>query len=74
VLEAAGLLRRAKDGRVHRCRLETAPIVDAARWIDAHRRLWRDQLDRLARHLERAAGAAKETPDDPTRTGRPPRR
>src|SRR5262245_34586909 len=70
VLEAAGLLRRAREGRVHRCRLETQPIADAASWIEAHRRIWKQQLDRLAEYLERTS--VKEGSDDPSR--RPPRR
>jgi DNA-binding transcriptional ArsR family regulator len=70
VLEAAGLLRRTRDGRVHRCRLDAAPIADAASWIEAHRRVWRHSLDRLADYLERTS--VKEESDDPGH--RPPRR
>jgi len=69
VLEAAGLLRRAKEGRIHRCRLDAAPIGDAAAWIAAHRRLWGAQLDRLAAHLEKTQPANQEKQD-----GRRPRR
>ncbi len=68
-LEAAGLVRRTRAGRVHRCRLDAAPIGDVAAWLAAHRRLWEAQLDRLAAHLEKPEPATQEKPD-----GRRPRR
>jgi DNA-binding transcriptional ArsR family regulator len=33
VLEEAGLMKRRKDGRVHRCRLDPKPLSAAADWI-----------------------------------------
>jgi DNA-binding transcriptional ArsR family regulator len=53
VLERAGLLRRKVQGRVHHCRLETAPLDAASGWIERHRRFREGQLDRLERFLER---------------------
>ncbi len=53
VLETAGLIRKEKDGRVVRCRLEAAPLGDAAAWIAEYRRFWEAQLDALAGYLER---------------------
>ena len=52
VMEKAGLVVRRKDGRVHRMRLDPAPIQEASDWIEEHRRFWEAQLDRLARYLE----------------------
>ncbi len=52
VLERARLLSREKDGRIHRCRLEPAPMHEAAAWIEYHRRFWEDRLDELERYLE----------------------
>jgi DNA-binding transcriptional ArsR family regulator len=52
VLESAGLVARSKDGRVHRCRLEAAPLKNAAIWIEHYRRFWEAQLDSLQRFLE----------------------
>ena len=52
VLERARLISRQKDGRVHRCRLEPAPMHEAGAWIDYHRRFWEDRLDELERYLE----------------------
>ncbi len=53
VLETAGLLRKERDGRVIRCRLEAAPLRDAAAWIAEYRRFWEAQLEALAGYLER---------------------
>jgi DNA-binding transcriptional ArsR family regulator len=55
VLEAAGLVSRQKDGRVHRCRLRAEPMRDAAAWIEHYRQFWEAQLDSLARYLEDSA-------------------
>lgn len=68
VLEGAGFLTREKDGRVHRCRFAPAPMKQAADWIEQYRRFWEDQLDQLARYLERTPAPiaqSKETPDEP---------
>ena len=68
VLEGAGFLAREKDGRVHRCRLEAAPIKQAADWIDGYRRFWEIQLDQLARYLEESnpTPQEEERPDEPS--------
>jgi DNA-binding transcriptional ArsR family regulator len=52
VLEAAGLLEREVDGRVHRCRLATQPMKNAAAWIAQYRVFWELQFDALAKYLE----------------------
>ena len=52
VLEAAGLVRTAKQGRVRLCELVPAPIYDASRWIDQLRRRWDRRLDRIEKYLE----------------------
>jgi DNA-binding transcriptional ArsR family regulator len=51
VLEKAGLIVRAKQGRVSRCRLAGEPLRSAAEWIGHYRRFWEHQLDALAQHL-----------------------
>ncbi len=55
VLEGAGLMKREKDGRVHRCRLEPGPMKDAAEWIAFYRQFWEGQLDALADYLNEAS-------------------
>jgi DNA-binding transcriptional ArsR family regulator len=52
VLERAGLLSRAKDGRVHRCRLVPQPMESASEWIEEHRKFWEGRLDALQQFLE----------------------
>lgn len=52
VLEDAGLVRTAKQGRVRRCELQPAGIDEAARWLDAVRDRWERRLDRLERYLD----------------------
>jgi DNA-binding transcriptional ArsR family regulator len=52
VLEAAGLITRSKTGRVHYCRLRSAPLLDASNWIEQQRAFWEQQLDALAKYLD----------------------
>jgi DNA-binding transcriptional ArsR family regulator len=53
VLEKAGLIRRERDGRVHRLRLEAKPMRDAAAWIERYRGFWEGQFDQLADYLKK---------------------
>ena len=53
VLERAGLVRRTRDGRVSRCRLDAAAMREAAAWVERYRIFWTDRLAALARHVER---------------------
>lgn len=47
VLERAGLVVRGRDAQWRPCRLETAPLEDAADWIGRYARAQADRLDRL---------------------------
>ena len=51
VLERAGLLAQQREGRARRCRLLTAPLQEAAGWVEQYRRFWEGQLDQLAEYL-----------------------
>ncbi len=51
VLERAGLLKRNVDGRVHRCNLDTLPMVAANEWIEEYRVFWEGSLDSLGDYL-----------------------
>jgi DNA-binding transcriptional ArsR family regulator len=53
VLEQAGLVRRARDGRISRCGLDAAPLKEAADWVERYRQYWEGQLESLSRYLER---------------------
>lgn len=54
-LEAAGLVRRRKEGRQVWCELVVSPLIQASSWIDEQRRFWSVRLDRLGVVLEEEA-------------------
>jgi len=47
VLEEAGLITSAKDGRTRTCTLVPGALAPARHWMDDHRALWEGRLDRL---------------------------
>lgn len=47
VLEEAGLIASAKDGRVRTCALVPQAMAPARTWLDAQRDIWEARLDRL---------------------------
>ena len=49
LLEDAGLVRRAVEGREHRLRLVPLQITEAERWIERHRQLWEAKFDAVER-------------------------
>ncbi|WAI86159.1 MULTISPECIES: ArsR/SmtB family transcription factor [Achromobacter] len=51
VLEDAGLIARAKDGRVVSCTLSPEPMQAASDWLARYEKFWTGQLDSLARYL-----------------------
>jgi DNA-binding transcriptional ArsR family regulator len=55
VLEASGLVRSEKVGRVRTCRIEPAALRPVERWIGARRSSWERRLDRLGDYLEETA-------------------
>jgi DNA-binding transcriptional ArsR family regulator len=52
VLENAGLVRRQRDGRVHRLKLEAKPMQQAQAWIEEYRKFWEASFDRLGEYLK----------------------
>lgn len=52
VLEAGGLVRSEKKGRVRTCRLEPAALAAAERWIAEQRAVWEARIDRLETYLD----------------------
>lgn len=52
VLERAGLVKRAIDGRIHRCSLERKRLHDASAWIERYTDMWNTTLDALAEFVE----------------------
>jgi DNA-binding transcriptional ArsR family regulator len=51
LLEASGLVRSAKVGRVRTCRIEPVTMRTAEDWIAGRRAAWERRLDRLADYL-----------------------
>ena len=52
VLEAAGLVRSEKVGRVRRCAIEPRALSQVEQWINARRIEWEGRLDRLGDYLK----------------------
>ena len=52
MLEASGLVRSEKTGRVRTCRLVPRALATAESWIAEQRALWEGRLDRLEDYLE----------------------
>ena len=52
VLEASGLVRSEKVGRVRTCRVDDANLKLAGDWISKRRAVWEQRFDRLAEYLE----------------------
>ncbi|MBN8871685.1 MAG: helix-turn-helix transcriptional regulator [Rhodospirillales bacterium] len=55
VLEAAGLVRSEKVGRVRTCSIQPAALSLAEQWINARRTAWEHRLDRLGAYLARSS-------------------
>src|SRR3954453_74022 len=51
MLEASGLVRSEKKGRVRTCRLEPKALAGAEGWIAEQRALWEGRIDRLQNYL-----------------------
>ncbi len=51
VLEASGLVKSQKVGRVRTCRIEPAALRSAEKWIGEQRMIWERRLDRLGEFL-----------------------
>jgi DNA-binding transcriptional ArsR family regulator len=64
VLEGAGLVRRAVDGRIHRCRFEAAPLADVEAWLEHYRGFWNGTLDALAEFAGRDGGTEQDGDGD----------
>ncbi|MBW8725263.1 MAG: helix-turn-helix transcriptional regulator [Inquilinus limosus] len=54
VLEASGLVRSEKVGRVRTCRIEPAALETAEQWLNERRLSWDRKLDRLGDYLAKA--------------------
>lgn len=64
VLEASGLIRSEKVGRVRTCRIEPAALRTAEQWIAERRASWERRFDRLGDYLA-------EQPEEPDPRNKP---
>ena len=55
VLEAGGLVRTQKVGRVRTCQIEPSALSAAEQWISQRRTTWEQRFDRLEQYLEDTA-------------------
>ena len=51
VLERAGLVSQAKNGRTRFCQLAAEPLKHAENWISQYRAFWEGTFDSLERYL-----------------------
>ena len=57
VLEEAGLVARAVEGRTHRLRLVRPTLAAPASWLDRQRRLWESKLNTIEAMLDEERGS-----------------
>jgi DNA-binding transcriptional ArsR family regulator len=65
VLEASGLVRSQKLGRVRTCTLEPTALRAAERWISERRTVWEESLDRLGAYLAEEQDQPQQSKDQP---------
>src|SRR5688500_4115364 len=65
VLEASGLVRTEKIGRVRTCRIEPIALRRAEQWIAERRTSWERRLDRLGDFLAENPQEAESEESDP---------
>ena len=68
VLERAGLITAGREAQRRPRRMEAAPLVEAAAWIERYRKIWEGnyrRLDALLEELQRT-GAARSAVDRDT--------
>jgi DNA-binding transcriptional ArsR family regulator len=51
VLQRAGLVSQGRKAQWRPCRLEAAPLHEAANWMEGYRRFWEESFDRLDDYL-----------------------
>lgn len=65
VLEASGIVRSEKVGRVRTCQLQVATLRAAERWITERRSMWEHRLDRLGEYLAAEDAHSPSTSSEP---------
>jgi DNA-binding transcriptional ArsR family regulator len=70
-LEASGLVRSEKVGRVRTCHIETAALRTAEQWIADRRTTWESRLDRLGEFLDEGREEPPGKLDHPNKRSKP---
>jgi len=60
VLERAGLISRGRDAQRRPCRLEAAPLREAASYLERYREIWEARFQRIDDLLEELKEKEKE--------------
>ena len=60
VLERAGLIARGRQAQWRPCRLEAAPLKEAADWLEEYRRFWEESFERLDEYLRELQSKEEE--------------
>jgi DNA-binding transcriptional ArsR family regulator len=60
VLENAGLISQGRDAQRRPRRLEATPLAEATEWLEAYRRFWEGNYERLDALLEELKGKPKK--------------
>jgi DNA-binding transcriptional ArsR family regulator len=59
-LEANGLIRTAKSGRVRTCALDRERLTLVEDWLAQQRRIWRGRTDRLEQYVTDATEEGRQ--------------
>jgi DNA-binding transcriptional ArsR family regulator len=51
VLQRAGLITQGRQAQWRPCRIQAAPLKDAADWLEEYRRFWDESFKRLDEYL-----------------------
>lgn len=60
VLQKAGLITQGRQAQWRPCKLEAAPLHEAADFIEQYRQFWEQRLDRLDSYLQQLQAQEKE--------------
>ena len=60
VLEAAGLVTRARDAQRRPSRIRAQPLVEIDEWLKVYRRLWVDRFQRLGEVVREQRGKGRK--------------
>ncbi|WP_417409623.1 ArsR/SmtB family transcription factor [Hoeflea sp.] len=60
VLEEAGLIATAKDGRVRTCAIVPEALMPMRTWLDEQRAIWESRLDRLDDYVKTVMEARRK--------------